>query len=144
MYSWNLNLHLGLHHYCPFMLFSFSRCLYYTYLWLFIFFFYVPSLCCGKQTNLTQNFTQSLGIKGGSPGLVVMGDDSCLRGRGFKSRRHIWTWYFSYLFLVKTVLFVWKDDNKQKEAGIRPFLKSLGIKIWQILVLVLATFGISV
>ena len=24
-----------------------------------------------------------------SPGLVVMGDDSCLRGRGFESRRHI-------------------------------------------------------
>ena len=26
---------------------------------------------------------------GGSPGLVVMGDDSCLRGRGFKSRPRI-------------------------------------------------------
>ena len=24
-----------------------------------------------------------------SPGLVFMGDDSCLRGRGFESRRHI-------------------------------------------------------
>ena len=26
---------------------------------------------------------------GGSPGLVVMGDDSCLKGRGFESRRRI-------------------------------------------------------
>ena len=26
---------------------------------------------------------------GGSPGLVVMGDDSCLRGHGFESRRRI-------------------------------------------------------
>ena len=27
-------------------------------------------------------------LQGGSPGLVVMGHDSCLKGRGFKSRRH--------------------------------------------------------
>ena len=26
---------------------------------------------------------------GGSPGLVVMGDDSCSNGRGFESRRRI-------------------------------------------------------
>ena len=28
-------------------------------------------------------------FKGGSPGLAVMGGDSCSKGRGFKSRRRI-------------------------------------------------------
>ena len=40
-----------------------------------------------------------------SRGLVVMGDDSCLRGRGFKSRYHILDGHFSHWFVVKMVLF---------------------------------------
>ena len=31
---------------------------------------------------------------GGSPGLVVMGDDSCSNGRGFESRRRILDGHF--------------------------------------------------
>ena len=34
-----------------------------------------------------------------------------------------WTWLFSHWFVVKIVLIVWKDQNKQKEAGIGPFFK---------------------
>ena len=32
--------------------------------------------------------------KGGSPCLVVMGEDSCSEGRGFKPRRHILDGHF--------------------------------------------------
>ena len=41
----------------------------------------------------TRRFPEELSVSitaklwGGSPGRIVMGDDSCLRGRGFKSRR---------------------------------------------------------
>ena len=40
-----------------------------------------------------------------SPGLVIMGDDLCLRGRGFKSGRRILDGHFSHIFVVKNVLF---------------------------------------
>ena len=48
---------------------------------------------------------------GGSPGLVVMGDDSCSRGHGFDSLRCILYGHdiFSHWFAEKNVLFVWKD-----------------------------------
>ena len=39
----------------------------------------IKAFCPSKQHN----------AKDGSPGLVVMGDDSCLKGRGFKSRHRI-------------------------------------------------------
>ena len=44
-----------------------------------------------------------------SPGLVVMGDDSCSKGGGFESRRRILDGLldiFSHLFVVKIVTFV--------------------------------------
>ena len=37
----------------------------------------------------------------GSPGLVVMGDESCSRGHGFKSRRCILDGHFITSFVVK-------------------------------------------
>ena len=43
---------------------------------------------------------------GGSPGLVVMGGDSCSKGREFESRQCILDGYFSHLFAVKIVMFV--------------------------------------
>ena len=49
---------------------------------------------------------------GGSPGLVVMGDDSCLRGCGFESQRHVLDGYFSHMFVVKIVLLFEKAKNK--------------------------------
>ena len=49
---------------------------------------------------------------GGSPGLVVMGGDSCSKGRKFESRHHILDGHFSHLFAVKIVMCVCKDENK--------------------------------
>ena len=41
-----------------------------------------------------------------SPGLVVMGGDSCSKGREFESGHHIMDGHFSHLFVVKIVMFV--------------------------------------
>ena len=41
---------------------------------------------------------------GRSPGLVVMGGDSCTEGRGFESCHHILEGHFSHIFVVKFVL----------------------------------------
>ena len=43
-------------------------------------------------------------FKGGSPGLVVMGEDSCSEGRGFESRCHILDGHFFTLICCKIVL----------------------------------------
>ena len=47
-------------------------------------------------------------LKGGSPGLVVMGGDSCSEGHGFESQRRILDGHdiFSHIFVVKIVVFV--------------------------------------
>ena len=45
----------------------------------------------------------SMGV---SPGLVVMGGDSCSEGRGFKSQDRIPGGHFSHFFAVKIVMFV--------------------------------------
>ena len=41
---------------------------------------------------------------GWSPGLVVMGVDSCSKGREFESQHHILDGHFSHLFVVKIVM----------------------------------------
>ena len=43
---------------------------------------------------------KSIGI-GGSPGIVVMGGDSCSEGHGLESQHHILDGHFSHLFVVK-------------------------------------------
>ena len=45
-----------------------------------------------------------------------MGGDSCSEGRGFKSHCCILDGHFSHLYLVKIVMFVWKDKNKLKRG----------------------------
>ena len=48
--------------------------------------------------------------KGGSPGQVVMGGDSCCKGGEFESQRRILYGHFSHIFVVKNVMmFVWKE-----------------------------------
>ena len=42
---------------------------------------------------------------GGSPGLVVMGADSCSMGREFKSLHHKMDGFFSHLLVVEIVMF---------------------------------------
>ena len=60
---------------------------------------------------------------GGSPGLVVMGRDSCSVGRGFKSRHHILDGHFSHIFVVKIDVCLKKPKINEKEAGVGPFFK---------------------
>ena len=52
---------------------------------------------------------------------MVMGGDSFSEGRGFKSHYYIQEGHFSHVFVVKIIMFVWKDDNHQKEPGDGPF-----------------------
>ena len=40
-------------------------------------------------------------LTGGSPGLVVMGGDSCSEGRGFKSQHYTRDGHFSHIFAAK-------------------------------------------
>ena len=53
-----------------------------------------------------------------------MGGDSSSKGRGFESQHSV----LSHLFAVKIVMFVWKDENNQKEAGDGPFKKQVSTK----------------
>ena len=52
---------------------------------------------------------------------MVMGDNSFLSGRGFKSWHHILDGHFFTLICCKNVLFFEKTKNKHKEAGVSPF-----------------------
>ena len=54
---------------------------------------------------------------------MVMGGDSFSKGYGFESQQHLLDGYFSHLFVVKIVLFVWKDENKRKRPGMAHFYK---------------------
>ena len=51
---------------------------------------------------------------------MVMGDNSCSKGREFESRHRLLDGHFSHRFVVKIVLFE-KTENKRKEAGVGPF-----------------------
>ena len=51
--------------------------------------FYIDS--SSKQTKL---FKLKINSEGGSPGLVVMGGDSCSEGREFQSKHHILDGHF--------------------------------------------------
>ena len=56
-----------------------------------------------------------------SPGLVVMGGDSVLKVVGLNPRTIYWMDIFSHIFVVKIVVFVWKDENKRKKPGLAHF-----------------------
>ena len=60
---------------------------------------------------------------GGSPGLVVIGDDFCTRGRGFESLHRIPDRHFSHEFVVKIVLFVLRPKIKRKRGRGGPNFK---------------------
>ena len=63
--------------------------------------------------------------RGGSPGLVAMGNGSCLRGCGLESRRRILDGHdiFSYYFVVKLYCLFEKTEKNEKEAGVGPIKK---------------------
>ena len=52
---------------------------------------------CFDQSELVAKLSQ----KGGSPGLVVMGGDSCSENCGFESPHHILDGHFSHEFAIK-------------------------------------------
>ena len=59
---------------------------------------------------------------------MVMGDDSCLQGCGFKSLRHILDGHFFTLICCKNcIVCLKKTKNKRKEAGVGLFLKNLNV-----------------
>ena len=65
---------------------------------------------------------------GGSPGLVVMGDDSCLEGCWFESQCRILDGHFFTLMCCKNCIFCLKRLKiNEKEAGVGPFYK----KSWE-------------
>ena len=65
-----------------------------------------------RSIRLKRNTEVKIKIcKDGSPCLVVMGDDSCSKGRGFESQCLVLDGHFSHWFVVKIVLFVWKDQK---------------------------------
>ena len=82
---------------------------------------------CAKTTNLCSNGGElpNRPYVGRSPGLVVMGGDSCCKGHEFESWQHILDGhFFTYVFLVTFVMCVWKDENKWKRGWGWPiFLK---------------------
>ena len=63
-------------------------------------------------------------ISGRSPGLVVMGDDSSLRGRGFKSRRRILDGhhiFFTFICCKNYIVSLKRQKIKEKVAGVGSF-----------------------
>ena len=67
----------------------------------------------------------------GRPGLMVMGRDSCSKGRGFESRHYILDVHFFTYICCKNC----NDDCfkrrkiNEKEAGVGPFLKKQVCKL---------------
>ena len=60
--------------------------------------------------------------KGGSPGLVVMGDDSCSKGCGFKSRRCILYGHFFTLICCKyRIVSLTRRKINEKRPGLANF-----------------------
>ena len=79
-----------------------------------------------RSTLLKVNFRNN----GREPWSSVMGGDSCSKGREFESRHYILDGhFFTYLFVVKFVMCVWKDKNKWKRDRCWPIKKSFVIKI---------------
>ena len=75
---------------------------------------------CVKK-NLTLDLQSELEEQKG-PGLVVMGDSSCLKGRGFNSHFHILNGHFFTLICCKNCIVCLKRLKiNKKEAGVDTF-----------------------
>ena len=78
----------------------------------------------GRNLDFTE--TKILNSLGGSPGLMVMGDDSWLKGHGFESSTLYWTELtFLTLICCKNCIDVCLKRPKinEKDSGIGPFFK---------------------
>ena len=76
--------------------------------------------CITKYLAFGQELTfhEQTNKMGGSPGLVVMGDDSCSEGHVFESYTPYTGWTFFTLICCK------RPKINEKEAGVVPFLKT--------------------
>ena len=63
-----------------------------------------------------KNKQQTIQTMVGSSGLVVMGGGLRSEGGEFKSLHHVLDGHFSLLFVVRILMFVWKDESKQKRG----------------------------
>ena len=73
-------------------------------------------------------------------GLVVMGDDSCSRGRGLESQPRILDRHFKTLICCKNYINLFeKTKNKPKEAGKGQFF--IAIKTWQLTLAAVAVYS---
>ena len=59
--------------------------------------------------DLKRIYNEVKQVRGGSRGLVVMGDDSCLKGRGFESRQGILDGHFFTLICCKNCIVCLKN-----------------------------------
>ena len=83
----------------------------------------IPSVCIIK-VSYTGNLSVIESVPlGGSRGLAVMRGDSCSEGCRFKSQHQILDGHFSHIFVVKMLMFVWKEENKWNEVGDGPFFQ---------------------
>ena len=74
-------------------------------------------VCTNPPTNAQTKITQKFIFYGGSPGIVVMGDDSCSRGRGFKYHHRILDRHFVTLISSMNCTFAWKDIENNRKRG---------------------------
>ena len=73
-----------------------------------------------------QSFEQKYAIKGWSPGLVVMGDDSCSKGCGFElqcCKLDVHLDIFHIDLLENCIVCLKRLKINEKEAGVGPFFK---------------------
>ena len=72
----------------------------------------LPQTCRGKfSCKEKQKKVNNPGKKGGSPGLVVMGGDSCYEGGEFESQHRILDGHLSHIFVVRIVMVFLKWAN---------------------------------
>ena len=77
------------------------------------------------------NLLINICMVGGSPGLVVMGRDSCFKGRGFESWHHILDGhFFTYICCKNCIVCLKKTKNKRKRGRVGPFFKSIKIYLF--------------
>ena len=79
----------------------------------------------------------------GRPGLVVMGDNSCSKGRGFESQWYChtgWTFltFFTLICCKNCIVCLKRPKMNEKEAGVGPFLKRVPKELWSTFAALLA------
>ena len=89
----------------------------------------LPKASVQKSRWLKKTFYSQPAENGwGSPGLVVMGGDSCSRGRGFESRYRILDGHYFTFICSKNCVFG-KTKINAKRGRVGPFLKKAEFKV---------------